>query len=311
MIGEALKVGIVGGSIAGCTAAIELSRAGCDVTLFERTGDELKDRGAGIGIPSAILETLIQRDLVDADTSYFASRGFTRLWRTPRQRRYGYLAWDQPADLALLNWGVLYQNLRKRVPNSVYKAQHRVVDLYTEQQNRVCLKLADGTVRGFDLVVCADGYTSIGRRILFPEAAIEYAGYVLWRGLLNERDLPETQPLQTGVHSPGYPGGHGIFYFVPGPDGSVTPGTRVVNWGMYVPVSESQLGEFLRTRKGWCGKVPCHRARCRTKRSRNSRRRPRSACRIITKKSLTGAEILLPMRFTTATFQRIGEDASA
>lgn len=250
MNGQGLKVGIVGGSIAGCTAAIELLRVGCEVTLFERTGDELKDRGAGIGIPSAVLETLIERDLVDADTSYFAGRGFTRLWRTPEQHRYGYLAWDQPADLALLNWGVLYRNLRKRVPDTVYEAQHRVVNLKAEPQNHVGVELADGTIRRFDLVVCADGYTSLGRRMLFPEAAIEYAGYVLWRGLLNERDLRESEPLQSGVHSPGYPGGHGIFYFVPAPDGSVTPGTRVVNWGMYVPVSEVQLGKFFTDKDG-------------------------------------------------------------
>jgi len=157
MSGQGMKVGIVGGSIAGCTVAIELLRAGCEVTLFERTGDELKDRGAGIGIPAAILETLIQRDLVDADTAYFAGRGFTRLWRTPREHRYGYLAWDQPADLALLNWGGLYRNLRKRVPDSIYSAQHRVVNLRTEAESKVGVELADGSIRTFDLVVCADG----------------------------------------------------------------------------------------------------------------------------------------------------------
>src|ERR1700722_3168950 len=176
MKGQGLKVGIVGGSIAGCTVAIELLRAGCDVTLFERTGDELKDRGAGIGIPASILEILIERDLVDADTSYFAGHGFKRMWRTPEQHRYGYLAWDQPADLALLNWGMLYRNLRKRVPDSVYAAQHRVVALRAESHDRVDALLADGTARTFDLVVCADGYTSLGRRKLFPETAIEYAG---------------------------------------------------------------------------------------------------------------------------------------
>jgi 2-polyprenyl-6-methoxyphenol hydroxylase-like FAD-dependent oxidoreductase len=250
MRGQGLRVGIVGGSIAGCTMAIELLRAGCDVTLFERTGDELKDRGAGIGIPASIFQTLIKRDLVDADTSYFAGHGFKRVWRTIEQHRYGYLAWDQPADLALLNWGVLYRNLRKRVPDSVYAAQHRVVDLRIESHDRVGVQLADGSERTFDLVVCADGYTSLGRRKLFPEAAIEYAGYVLWRGVLQERELRETQPLQTGVHSPGYRGGHGIFYFVPGPDGSVRPGTRVVNWGMYVPVAESELGKFFTDKDG-------------------------------------------------------------
>jgi glycine/D-amino acid oxidase-like deaminating enzyme len=30
---QGLKVGVIGGSIAGCTTAIELLRLGCDVTL--------------------------------------------------------------------------------------------------------------------------------------------------------------------------------------------------------------------------------------------------------------------------------------
>src|SRR5262245_65785159 len=104
---QGLKVGIVGGSIAGCTTAIELLRLGCEVTLFERTGEELKDRGAGIGVPPSVMHTFIDRDLIDADTPYFPGHAFTRRWRTERERRYGYLAWDQPANLALLNWGVL------------------------------------------------------------------------------------------------------------------------------------------------------------------------------------------------------------
>jgi 2-polyprenyl-6-methoxyphenol hydroxylase-like FAD-dependent oxidoreductase len=104
-IARGLTVGIVGGSIAGCTAAIELLRLGCQVTLFERTGEELKDRGAGIGVPPSVIDTFIRRDLVDADVPYFSSHAFTRLWRTAQERRYGYLAWDQPANLALLNWG--------------------------------------------------------------------------------------------------------------------------------------------------------------------------------------------------------------
>ena len=78
-LAQGLRVGIVGGSIAGCTTAIELFRLGCAVTLFERTGEELKDRGAGIGVPPSAMETFIKRDLVDADTPYFSGHAFTRL----------------------------------------------------------------------------------------------------------------------------------------------------------------------------------------------------------------------------------------
>ncbi|HEX3408948.1 MAG TPA: FAD-dependent monooxygenase [Candidatus Binataceae bacterium] len=250
MNADGLKVGIVGGSIAGCTAAIELMRIGCEVTLFERTGDELKDRGAGIGTPTAVFESLVRRDLIDADTPYFPGRGFSRRWRTREEEPYGHLAWDQPGDLALLNWGVLYRNLRKRVPDHMYQAERRVVGLRNLGDDRAGIELADGTLREFDLVVSADGYTSLGRRTLFPEVEIEYAGYALWRGVLQEKEMSEAQPLQSGVHSPGYPGGHGIFYFVPGPDGSVAPGARVVNWGMYVPVAESSLGDFFTDKGG-------------------------------------------------------------
>ena len=76
-----LKVGVIGGSIAGCTTAIELLRLGCDVTLLERTGEELKDRGAGIGVPSSVMDTFITRDLVDANTPYFPGHSL-RAWRT-------------------------------------------------------------------------------------------------------------------------------------------------------------------------------------------------------------------------------------
>jgi 2-polyprenyl-6-methoxyphenol hydroxylase-like FAD-dependent oxidoreductase len=249
-IARGLKVGIVGGSIAGCTMAIELVRLGCEVTLFERTGEELKDRGAGIGVPLSVIDTFIKRDLVDADIPYFSSHSFTRIWRTEQEQQYGYWAWDQPANLALLNWGGLYRNLRKRVPDHVYRTEHRVLALHEQGNNRVSVALANGTTHEFDLVVCADGYTSLGRRTLFPEATIKYAGYVLWRGFLLEKELDESKPLESGVRCLGYPGGHGIFYFVPGPDGSVEYGERLVNWGIYVPVAESTLAAFLTDKEG-------------------------------------------------------------
>jgi 2-polyprenyl-6-methoxyphenol hydroxylase-like FAD-dependent oxidoreductase len=245
-----LKVGIIGGSIAGCTVAVELIRLGCDVTLLERSGEELKDRGAGIAIPPSVMATLVARDLIDSDTPYFPADRFTRIWRTEKEHRYGYLVWDQPANLELLNWGVLYRNLRKRVPDSAYHVEQKVIALRDRADGPVTVELAGGKSREFDLVICADGYASLGRRTLFPEVDIRYAGYVLWRGFLAEKELTETKPMARNVLCLGHPGGHGIFYFVPGPDGSVEPGKRVVNWGIYVPVAPSELADFLTDKEG-------------------------------------------------------------
>lgn len=247
---ENLKVGIVGGSIAGCAAAVELSRAGFDVTLFERSGNELKDRGAGIGVPPSVVETFISRDLVDHDIPYFRLDKMSRIWRSADEPYHGYVAWDQPAQLGALNWGGLYNNLRVRVPDAIYRPNHNVVELQQTNPQQVEVILADGATQKFDLVVCADGYTSLGRSTLFPDVTVDYAGYVLWRGFIMEHEIDKPKPLDDGVRCLGYPGGHGIFYFVPGPDGSIEPGERLVNWGMYITIPGAEIADFLTDKQG-------------------------------------------------------------
>lgn len=248
--GPSLRVGVIGGSISGCTVAVELSRLGHEVVLLERSGEELKDRGAGIGIPSKVLDTYFERDLVSPDIPYFTADEFWRIWRTDAAAHYGHIAWRQPALMVALNWGVLYRNLRERVPERAYYTRRQVTAIRQEHADRVLVDCADGERWEFDLVVCADGYASLGRAILFPEVQLRYAGYVLWRGFLDEADMAEAEPLAGGVRCAGYPGGHGIFYFVPGADGSVESGHRLVNWGKYVQVPESELAAFLTDRAG-------------------------------------------------------------
>jgi 2-polyprenyl-6-methoxyphenol hydroxylase-like FAD-dependent oxidoreductase len=245
-----LKIAVIGGSIAGCATAVELTRLGSDVTLFERSGEELKDRGAGIAVPPSVIETFVARDLIDADFAHLQCHSIKRMWRTDDEARYGTVAWDQPMRVELLNWGGLYRSLRKRVPAGVYRTGQRVTALRAQDDGRVRLDIAGASSAAFDLVVCADGYTSIGRRTLFPEAIPRYAGYVLWRGMLLEADLDDAEPIEQGIRCLGFPGGHGIFYLVPDPNGRAGTGTRLVNWGLYIPVPPAELPEFLTDRDG-------------------------------------------------------------
>ena len=245
-----LEIAVIGGSIAGCTAAIELARQGCNVTLFERSGEELKDRGAGLGVPTSVIDTFITRDLIDRDLPYFPAPAFLRICRTAQESRYGRLAWAQPATLAALNWGGLFRNLRKRVPSGVYRTRKQVTALHQSSDDKVTLSFADGEHENFDLVVCADGYASLGRQTLFPDIALNYAGYVLWRGHMPEAALSESPPLEVGIRCVGYDGGHGIFYFVPGANDSVAVGERLVNWGVYVAVPPPALDAFMTDKSG-------------------------------------------------------------
>src|SRR5215475_6552256 len=93
-----LNVAVIGGSLAGCAAAIALRRAGCEVTVYERSRGRLEDRGAGIGMPLALLHTLIERDFVDADMAHFHATKAPFVLRADAEegeRVHGRRLWEQ------------------------------------------------------------------------------------------------------------------------------------------------------------------------------------------------------------------------
>lgn len=244
-----LRVGVIGGSIAGCTTAVEMLKLGCDVTLLERSGDTLKDRGVGIGLPTPVMDMFVDRALVDMDIPRFACGTTRRVWRTEAEPERGHHSWDQPTNLSVLNWGALYRNLRSRVPDPVYRTRQHVTAI-GQLDNGARATLADGSNLDFDLLICADGYSSLGRRTLFPNVSMDYAGYILWRGAIPENGIADPAYLEHAIHITGFPGGHGAFYLVPQADGTANAGQRLINWGIYLPVSSEALPAFLVDRNG-------------------------------------------------------------
>jgi 2-polyprenyl-6-methoxyphenol hydroxylase-like FAD-dependent oxidoreductase len=59
---------IIGGSLGGLLVAHQLRSIGWDIDVFERTGDDLADRGAGIGTHPDLFEAM-QRVGLTLDTS--------------------------------------------------------------------------------------------------------------------------------------------------------------------------------------------------------------------------------------------------
>jgi len=238
-----MRVGIVGGSIAGCAAAALLHRAGHDVIVFERSGSDLVSRGAGIGMPTAVWQDMMVHGLIDETlpacrTDYI--RYVTRGSGTGGQRWLG----DVRMSLALVNWAHLYQGLRRGVPDELYRSA-AAVERIEARPDGTTLHLRPGGSLDFDLVVCADGYRSMGRTLIDPGATPRYRGMVVWRGLLPESDL-RADPLDgcDGLR-PMYQGGHGLMYYVPGSGQSTEPGQRLLTWGYYLQVPESTLASVL------------------------------------------------------------------
>jgi 2-polyprenyl-6-methoxyphenol hydroxylase-like FAD-dependent oxidoreductase len=68
------------------------------------------------------------------------------------------------------------------------------------------------------LLVAADGGGSFVRRRLMPEVRADYAGYVAWRGLVDEPELTDEAAalLRDRFSFFEYPNSHMLAYLVPG-----------------------------------------------------------------------------------------------
>lgn len=232
---EGSRVAVIGGSISGCAAAIALARAGCDVTVYERSEGTLRERGFGLGIPALLHDELAAAGYLDASTP--ACRISERSWFVAEAgSEPGRLLAVQPAPtIACENWAVLWNGLRANVPDSVYRSGVTVTGIRPDG-DQPAITVSGGGAERFDLVVGADGYNSAVRRLIAPGAALRTAGYGLWRATCPEGSLPGSvrQMLERRGAMIPFPGGQGGAYFIPD---HVRPGQRLLNWYVYATPS--------------------------------------------------------------------------
>lgn len=251
-----LRIAIVGGSIAGCAAAAELSKAGHQVSVFERSPAELASRGAGIGTPTDVLNGMIDRGLLDQDfprCRVDRSPYFCRDGDRPRGRWLG----DLPLSFAGVNWAHFFEQLRRRVPEGAYRPGVAVSAFDTAHAADPVIRTSDGQSERFDAVVCADGYRSAGREVVAPGSELAYRGIVLWRGLAEETDA-DREFLTGTMTRVVYSGGHGVAYLIPETDGNASTQRRMVMWGYYLQVPAASLDSVLVDEEGrrTSGSVP-------------------------------------------------------
>lgn len=186
MVGDRLRVAVVGGGIAGLTVAAALGRAGLGCEVFEQAR-HLGEVGAGLQLsPNATgpLRRLGLGDHLDAvgvRPVAVEMRGYAHgrpLGRTPlgaeAQRRYGspYLTVHR-ADLQRGLLGLLR-------PESIRLGRRCVA--VDEEPDQVTLRFADGSTYPADVVIGADGIRSTLRRLLLDDAP-HFSGQVVYRGL--------------------------------------------------------------------------------------------------------------------------------
>lgn len=226
MVGRG-QVAVVGGSLGGLTAALLLRELGLDVTVYERSAAELEQRGAGIGFLPASSRYLAEHARIDLDEISISTKQIRYL------DRQGRVIHEQDQPYRFSSWNTVYRSLLRCFGRERYLLGRECTGI-SQQDGKVQVKQADGSEVEVDLLVCADGVGSRARAGLLPEVAPQYSGYVAWRGLVPEADLGgAAKPFGDAITYYVYANSHILVYPIPGIDGSVRPGDRLINFVWY------------------------------------------------------------------------------
>ncbi len=240
MASAPFSAAIVGGSVGGLAAAIELrDRLGAEIAVYERSAGEMQARGAGVVMQPEV-DALLDRIGVSTRTVCVALRERVMLTRDGRMQ-------TSPAPQLMTAWDTLYRTLKTHLGADCYRQNSRLTDL-SEVSDGIKATFADGHCAFTDILVAADGVNSAARHLLSgEEARAHYSGYVAWRGLEDEDSLPPglVDVLAERFTSFVDPGMQMLCYLVPGAEGATEPGQRRVNWVWYVNTPEEELERVL------------------------------------------------------------------
>jgi 2-polyprenyl-6-methoxyphenol hydroxylase-like FAD-dependent oxidoreductase len=219
-------IAIIGGSLSGLTLSLACAKRGIFVRLYERAA-ERTNGGDSLSVDLAAL----------ARTTGHDPRAEPKLPVVPAYR-----------DRHLTTWPALYAWLSdkvKQTPGILLERGKNLVAMH-DSGSSVQLHFSDGMQSEADAVIGADGYASSVRRALSPEEPhAKYAGYVVWRGLVEESKLqqPVARSSDQGLWIDFVNGYRLVAAVLPGRNGSLEVGQRQITFAWFEEGRQALLRE--------------------------------------------------------------------
>lgn len=211
---EQSEILVIGGSLAGLTFALACATRGMRVRIIERSTGHVQ------GGDSLSVDLNAVRAVTGFDPRHAPALPVV------------------PAYRDLTTWNALYRWLHDRASRTsgISIEEGMSVSAVNDEQSRPFVTLEDGSTRAGRAIIGADGYRSLIRRAVSPEAPYaQYAGYLVWRGLVDERLLsqPVAWPSNGGLWIEFVAGYRLVAAVLPGRDGSLEPGSRQITFAWF------------------------------------------------------------------------------
>lgn len=236
---------VIGGSLGGLVTAATLRAAGWQVDVFEASPNQLESRGGGVVLQPDVLGALQFAGVALPDPPGVPSGDRIYLDHEDNRVQEMYMPQTQTS------WSLLYRAMKNALPQQHLHAGETFVDFRVDGEQIVAL-FESGRSERADLLIGADGIRSTLRERLLPGIFPVYAGYVAWRGLVDEAALPmpAADTLRERFSFQEGDGHSGLAYLIPGEDDSTVAGERRWNWVWYRKYSREAVGQLLVDRDG-------------------------------------------------------------
>lgn len=237
---------IIGGSLGGLFTATTLRAAGWAVDIFERSPHELDSRGGGVVLQSDVLAAFRFAGIQTHGALGVQSGDRIYLGQDDQVIHRNFMPQTQTS------WNMLYGTMKAHLPAHIVHPGEQFTR-FEQTGDRITAHFASGRQETGDLLIGADGARSAVREQVSAGLSPSYVGYVAWRGLVPENELPASaaEVLKGTFAFQQGPDHLMLEYLVPGEDQSTQEGQRRWNWVWYLKVAHGEpLASLMTDRFG-------------------------------------------------------------
>jgi salicylate hydroxylase len=211
------RIAIVGGGLAGLAAANALRKFGIEPEVFE-AAPALGEIGAAVNASPQAVKALRAAGVGDeiAAVGYASPGIYTRNMLTGEYLEFNdrfKAAERYGAPYYSFHRADLLDALARRLDHAKIHLGHRLAGL-EEHPDRTVLAFDNGARVTAEYVIGADGVRSVVRHALYGDDNPTYTGQMVWRALLDARDVPAEIVEPTGHIQWVGPGRHLIAYYI-------------------------------------------------------------------------------------------------